>query len=244
MEEVGSYRELMERNGPFAHYLNRCLTQADEQQGGEGQADQEGNTAGERLTMTVVQVHGWRWFGGLLTDPEGRSQRGWWGERERERGGREGEGGRERARDRDRKKQTERQSGRETDHDGSTDTRVEVVFGGVAGLTQKEEEERVVGRERGGGGWKRGRGRERESERQRQKETDRQRDKAGERLTMTVVQVHGWRWFGGLLTDPEGRSQRGWWGERERGGREGEGGRERARDRKKQTDRETKRARD
>ena len=42
--EVGSYRELTERNGPFAHYLNRCLTQADEQQGGEGQADQEGNT--------------------------------------------------------------------------------------------------------------------------------------------------------------------------------------------------------
>ena len=111
VEEVGSYRELMERNGPFAHYLNRCLTQADEQQGGEGQADQEGNTAGERLTMTVVQVHGWRWFGGLLTDPEGRSQRGWWGERER--GGREGEGGRERARER--KKQTDRETKRARD---------------------------------------------------------------------------------------------------------------------------------
>ena len=51
---------------------------------------------------------------------------------------------------------------------------------------------------------------------------------------MTVAQVHGWRWFGGLLTDPEGRRQRGWWGEREGGGEErGE----------RQTDRQTDRQR-
>ena len=65
VEEVGSYRELTERDGPFARYLNRCLAQADEQQGGDGKTDQEGNTAGERLTMTVAQLHGWGWFGGV-----------------------------------------------------------------------------------------------------------------------------------------------------------------------------------
>ena len=95
VEEVGSYRELMERNGPFAHYLNRCLTQADEQQGGEGQADQEGNTGilgmvgegeggrlqidpndereeRERLTRKVTQVS-WGWWGrggGEFTDTQ------------------------------------------------------------------------------------------------------------------------------------------------------------------------------
>ena len=42
VQEVGSYNELMERNGPFSRYLKKCLTQ-DEGEQREGQTDREGN---------------------------------------------------------------------------------------------------------------------------------------------------------------------------------------------------------